>query len=93
MTITRINEFVAAAGQADALHTFLSQVIEVVSKAPGALACQLLRQHDDPNRLVIIEQWQSIAAHQAAAKLIPADEIAKVMPLLAQSPKGSYYQA
>ena len=93
MTITRINEFHAAPGKADALHAFLSQVIKVVTQAPGSLGCQLLRQHDDPDRLVIIEQWVSIDAHQAAARLIPPEDIAKVMPLLASPAKGNYFHA
>ncbi|GAB3265331.1 putative quinol monooxygenase [Chitinimonas naiadis] len=91
MTITRINEFQAAPDKADALHTFLSKVIEVVSQAPGSLGCQLLRQYDDPAKLVIIEQWASIDAHRSAARLIPAEEIAKVMPLLASPAKGNYF--
>lgn len=91
MAITRINEFHAAPDQAAALHDSLSAVIGAIESAPGCLGCQLLRAQGDPASLVIVERWESVAAHQAAATRIPAEQLAAVRPLLANPPAGRYY--
>ena len=93
MTITRINHFEAAEGQAEALRDFLKSVVATVKSAAGCQGCQLLRDPEEPRRLAIIEVWDSIAAHRAAAAVIPPERIAQVMPLLAGKPTGRYYEA
>jgi len=92
MSITRINHFESAEGKADELRQFLQGVITVVQSVDGCLGCKLLQDPDQPRRLAIVEVWDSVAAHQAAAQAIPPEEIAKVMPLLAGSPMGNYYK-
>lgn len=92
MYITRINEFQAANGKTPALKEFLLAVIAAVEKAPGALHCELLADSEDKSRLVVVETWESIAAHQAAAAIIPKEKIAEVTALLAAPPQGRYYQ-
>lgn len=92
-SVTRINEFLAAEGKAEALGAFMQGVVNIVLKAPGCLDCRLLRHHEDGSRFAVIETWESIEAHQAAAKLIPAEMMAQVMPLLAAKPKGDYFLA
>lgn len=92
MPIVRINEFHAPSDKAAALQEFLSAVIAVIEAAPGCQSCQLLVAPDDASRIAIIETWDSIAAHQAAASLIPAEKLAQVRPLLAEPPQGRYYQ-
>jgi hypothetical protein len=52
----------------------------------------LLAAVDDPSRMVILEEWDSIDAHKSAAKAIPTAEIQRVMPLLAAPPKGQSYE-
>jgi quinol monooxygenase YgiN len=91
MAIVRINDFHAAPDQAAALRAFLSSVIDVIQTSPGCQGCQLLVQHDDPTRLVIVETWDSVAAHQAAATRIPPEKLAEVRPLLAEPPSGRYH--
>ncbi len=92
MPIVRINEFHAAADKATALREFLRSVIEIVEKLPGCQGCELLADHKDDSRLAIVETWDSIAAHQAAATQIPPEKIAEVRPLLAEPAKGRYYE-
>jgi heme oxygenase (mycobilin-producing) len=92
MAITRINEFVAAPGQALALREFLTSVVTVIEEAPGCLGCEMLVGHEDDARLAIVETWESVAAHQAAATRIPPDKLAEIRPLLAEPPKGRYYE-
>jgi len=91
MSIVRINEFQAAADKATALRQFLRSVINVIERSPGCQGCELLADQEDDTRLAIIETWDSIAAHQAAATQIPPEKIAEVRPLLAEPSKGRYY--
>ena len=92
MSVTRINEFHAGPGRSDALCDFLKSIIGMVVSSPGCLACELLVDSEDASQLVILETWDSIAAHQAAAKIIPPEKIAEVMPLLAEPVIGRYYR-
>lgn len=91
MPIVRINEFQAAEGRAADLVAFLRNVVEVVSREPGCLSVQLLVGHDAGDQLAIIETWDSVEAHQAAAKAIPPEQLALVRPLLGAPPRGRYF--
>jgi quinol monooxygenase YgiN len=91
MTVTRINEFRAQVGKADALRDFLLSVVPTIESSVGCQACQLLQSHDDPTRFVVVEVWDSIEAHQASVKNIPAGAFEHVMQLLASAPSGAYY--
>ena len=91
MSTVRINEFHAAADKATELRAFLRGVIEIVETSPGCVACVLLAAREDAARLVIVETWESGAAHQAAATRIPPETLAAVRPLLAEPPRGRYY--
>ena len=92
MGITRINHFETAEGKDAELLDFLRGVVAVVQGLDGCQSCHLLRDTQEPRRLAIVEVWDSIAHHQAAAKAIPPEQIAKVMPLLAAPLKGTYYE-
>ena len=91
MTITRINEFKAKAGQGEALRSHLNAFVATIEASAGCQACQLLQSESDPTRIVVIEVWDSIEAHQAAVKNIPPDAIEQAMKLLDGTPKGEYF--
>jgi quinol monooxygenase YgiN len=91
MSITRINEFRAKDGSADALRSFLARLIPTITAIAGCQSCQLLQQHDEPTRFIVLEVWESIAAHQASVKDIPPESLAEVMTLLDGRPVGAYY--
>src|SRR5688572_30129853 len=91
MAIVRINEFRAAPGKSAELREFLASVISVIEHADGCLACELLTDREDDTRLVIVETWESVPAHQAAAAKIPPEQMARFHPLVAEPPKGRYY--
>ena len=93
MPITRINEFRAAPEQSDTLRDFLLSVIERILGADGCQSCQLLRHHDDDARFAIVEVWDSIDSHQAAASRIPPELLAQARPLFAEPARGAYYDA
>jgi quinol monooxygenase YgiN len=91
MAITRINEFHAAPGRADALHAFLASVLSLIRGADGCRSVELFVGYDDAAHLAIIEVWDSVEAHKAAASRVPPAKLAEVLPLLAEPPKGRYY--
>lgn len=91
MPIIRINEFRARPETADALRDFLASVIHMIEGAPGCLRCELAAALDDPTRLVIVEVWDSTEHHQAAASRVPPDKLSEVRALLAETPRGQYY--
>jgi quinol monooxygenase YgiN len=91
MAITRINEFKAPDDKASELGAFLGSVIALILGAPGCRSCQLLHHHEDATRYAIIEVWDSIEAHQAAASRIPPDLMQKARTLFAEPARGAYY--
>jgi quinol monooxygenase YgiN len=93
MMITRINQFEAKSGLEENLFEFLQSVISVIEKSPGCRSCRLLRGVDRPAHLAIIEEWESVEAHQNAAKVIPPEKMAQAMALFAKPPSGAYYKA
>lgn len=93
MTITRINRFEAKEGFEDELFEFLRSVISIIQESPGCLSCRLLRSLDSPAHLAIIEEWESVEAHQNAAKAIPPEKMNEAMTLFAGPPTGTYYKA
>ena len=92
MSITRINHFEAAEGKGADLLAFLRDVVAIVRTQHGCQACHLLRDAQEPRRIAIVEQWESIAHHQVAAKAISREQLAQVMPLLAAPPTGNDYE-
>jgi heme oxygenase (mycobilin-producing) len=93
MSITRISKFEAKDGMGDKLHAFLASVISLVEQSPGCESCRVLRSQENSNEFLVVEQWISVAAHQASVKNIPPEKIGAVMPMLARPPSGSYYAA
>ncbi len=93
MSIIRLNHFEAKENCGDELFSFMQHVVDVVQKADGCINCRLLKRAENILQLVVIEEWLSIAHHQAAASMIPPEEIAKAMVLFAKPPFGIYYQS
>jgi len=93
VTITRINQFEAKKDFEEKLFEFLRSVVSVIKNSPGCRSCQLLRSTDNPGHLAIIEEWESIEAHQNAAKAIPPEKLNQAMAIFAKPPSGTYYKA
>jgi quinol monooxygenase YgiN len=92
MSVTRINDFRAKEGKADALRAVLGQAIPTIASSRGCLSCKLLRSQDSPARFVVLEIWDSIESHQAAVKDIPPEMFMTVMELLDGRPSGEYFK-
>ena len=91
MRITRINHFEAKTGSEADLLKFLKDVVSVVKNANGCINCNLLTGAENPGQLAVVEEWVSIAHHQAAASVIPKEQIEQAMVLFAKPPFGIYY--
>jgi len=92
MKITRINEFRAKAGQLDALLRQLRISVPRIKASGGCLSCQVLQHHDEPNRIIIIEEWMNEEAHEAAVKAVPLSVLQETMKLVAEPPYGENYR-
>ena len=92
MSITRINEFHAKDGKDNDLRKFLTSVIPLIESSAGCQSYHLLQCLDDPTRLVVIEIWESVEAHQTSVKNIPSDNFAEIMKILVETPKGAYFR-
>jgi quinol monooxygenase YgiN len=92
MSIARIGEFHAQAGQEAALRTFiLTYVVPAIRDSPGCESCHAWQSDDDPRRFTIIEVWASQDAHRASVRQIPPEQIQQVRTLIAGAPSGGYY--
>jgi len=74
------------------LFEFLRSVISIIRSSPGCLSCRPLRSLDGPAHLAIIEEGESVEAHQNAAKAIPPEKMKEAMTLFAGPSTGTYYK-
>jgi heme oxygenase (mycobilin-producing) len=93
MSAARIGEFRASPGQNEALRDFLGSILPLILSSQGCLSCDLFQSKEDPAEFIIVEVWESIEAHQASVKNIPPEMMGEILPLLAGSPGGHYYDA
>ncbi len=97
MSVLRLNEFNALPGQFEALVAAFEAIIPIIRDCDGCERCELLLKVADGNtnddRLIILEVWRDVAAHQNAAKAVPPEQFQTIMALLSGPPKGQYYTA
>jgi len=90
--ITRVNEFRAKEGQLDALLGQLRISVPQIKASRGCLSCRVLQHEEEPNRLIIIEEWKNEEAHIAAVKAIPLSVLQETMKLVSEPPYGENYR-
>ena len=93
MAITRIHQFEAKSGHGDELREFLQSVIGVIRGSARCRSVELLAAIEHPDRLAIIEVWDSVEDHQAAARVIPPAKMQEAMALFAGPPSGTYFRS
>jgi len=91
MSVTRIGEFQAQEGKAERLRTLLAAALPGIRSSKGCRSCRMFQGQSDPARIVVIEVWDSVEAHQASVKGIPPEMAEKARSLLAATPKAEYY--
>lgn len=92
MNVTRIGETQAQDGREQELREFLLSILTIIRSSKGCRSVEMYQNRDDPSRFMIIEEWESVEAHQASVKNIPSEKLAEIRPLLASAPHGSYYE-
>lgn len=91
MSVIRINHFEAKTGCEADLKLFMQSVVQEIQKAAGCISCKLLAGAENEALLAVIEEWESIAHHKAAASIIPKERIEQAMVFFAKPPQGVYY--
>lgn len=91
MSVARINQFQAQAGKGQQLRELLLALLPEIQKTDGCESAQLLVSNGNPERLVMLEVWSDIESHQKSVRNIPADQVQKLMALVAGPPKGGFY--
>jgi quinol monooxygenase YgiN len=72
----------------------LQRPLELTQAHPNCRRAELYASQADPNRYVLLEEWDTIAAHQAHFQgLVAAGEVAACMPTWNGLPKSTHYQA
>ncbi|NUT99989.1 putative quinol monooxygenase [Herbaspirillum robiniae] len=91
MSITRINNFRAREHHAADLKNFLAGILPAIRASAGCQSCELLQDHADPSRIVIVETWDSIEAHRESLSHVTPESIRQAKVFLAEAPSGAYY--
>jgi len=92
MSISRIGEVQAKEGLEEELREFLVSIMPGIQSSEGCESVQLYQSQEEPARFMMIEVWDSVESHQASVKNIPQEKLGEIRPLLATSPRGSYFK-
>jgi heme-degrading monooxygenase HmoA len=92
MAVVRIDRFQAKEGLALELRSMLSSTLDRIHRSPGCRTVELLGNPEDPLEFAIMATWDSIEAHDAAARRIEPELLEKAHEVLASPPTGSYHQ-
>ena len=94
MSVVAIIRIVAKPGQADALVTAMGEPVRLTQENPECSLAELYRSTARPDELVLIEEWTSIAAHQAHFdKLGASGAVTECAQLWAAPPASVHYEA
>ncbi len=80
MSVTRINHFEARK------DTTEKKIL------PGCRSVRLLQSTENPTHFAVVEEWDSIEAHQKAATTIPPEQLEEAKKLVAKPPVGEYFR-
>jgi len=91
MSITRINEFLAAPERTRDLRDFLMTLLPYLEGCEGCEGVVLLSAEDDENKFVILERWTNREAHAAALAAYPPEKMTAAQDLLGGPPRGEFF--
>ena len=92
MSVSRIGEVHAKLESVEELRDFLLSIMPGIKASQGCESVQLYQSEDDPSKFMMIEVWDSVESHQVSVKNIPPEKLGEIQPLLATSPRGSYFR-
>jgi quinol monooxygenase YgiN len=85
MSVPYIVVFKAVDGKGQELAGLLQEGRDICLKAEGCELCDVYQSEEDPNRVALVEQWESVVAHDAnLAALQESGVFGKIMPILAE---------
>ncbi len=92
MSVLRINEFYAMPKKLGQLTAALMEISSKILDMQGCESCELLTSVEGLEKVVVIEKWSSIEAHQAGARQVDPKDFQKIMGFLKGKPTGRYYK-
>lgn len=92
MAVTLVNKFQGHPGKGDDVIAWLSPASKGFTNTPGCNSATILRDADNPDVIISIEEWDSKEAHQAFQQSMDPKGMAEVMKTLAGQPEGTYYE-
>ena len=91
MSISRIGEVQARSESIEELRAFLVSIMPLIQASEGCTSVKLYQSKEEPSKFLMLEEWDSIESHQASVRSIPPEKLGEIRPLLATSPRGSYF--
>ena len=92
MSVLRINTFQAREGAGADLRRVVETFLPLIEGSAGCRSVRLLESVDDPDRLVVLEEWDDVESHRVTAQAIPREALGRAMELLEGPPEGVYYR-
>jgi quinol monooxygenase YgiN len=92
MSVTRINHFEARKDSTDKLQAFMHRGGRQGEDPAGCRSVRLLQSTENPTHFAVVEEWDSIEAHQKAATTIPPEQLEEAKKLVAKPPVGEYFR-
>jgi quinol monooxygenase YgiN len=95
MSVSVIVRFHAAEGKAELLRALLQEGRDFSLRAEGCEAFDVYQNHDAPNKLVMVEHWTSLEAHDANfdKNVKGSGHLSKIVPLLVEPIQSGVYSA
>jgi len=81
--IIMVGEMIAKPGKGADLHARMQKEIPPIATTKGLKLYEVLRSEQNPDKIVIVEVWDSAEDHAAAVKEIDPDSIREVKALMA----------
>lgn len=81
----------APVGGEQILMDALVSLAEEIRPIEGCLGFEILRNLDDPTRVVFVERWVSVDAHQGSGSQLTKDVLTPLMAALAGPAEGAYF--
>jgi quinol monooxygenase YgiN len=83
----------AKEGKIEELLEFGKGVRADISAAEGATSFRLLRDMQNPRKVLFVEEWESRDAHERhMKKIFDSGVLDEALPIMEGKPQGSYYE-
>lgn len=88
MSVDVVINFQALPGRAEELRDLLCRGRDISRAAEGCESFEVYQRHDDENKFMFLERWDTIESHHAnmANNIVASGHLAKIMPLIVGPP-------